>query len=93
MNAALLEQKRMVWAVPKYASKIQISTQELQELIKKKDERGTRETNILIHSIPECSSVDPEVRKKYDSDSFDNIVHALLGEEKRSSHRKGIQIR
>ena len=82
VNAALQEQKEMVRAMPKYASEIQKSAQELQELVRKKDERGTRETNILIHNIPESLSVDPEVRKKYDSDSFDNIVHALLGEEK-----------
>ena len=82
VNAALQEHEKMVRAMPKYASEIQKSAQELQELIKRKDERGTRETNVLIHNIPECSSVDPEIRKKYDADSFDNIVHALLGEEK-----------
>ena len=66
-------------AVPKYVSEIQRSAQKIQKFVIDKEDKENRENNILIHNIPECSSESPEVRKKYDSDSFVNIVCALFG--------------
>ena len=34
-----------------------------------------------MHNITESTSLDPSVRKKHDSDSFDGVVAALLGSE------------
>ena len=48
--------------------------------MKARDEKVVRERNILLHNIPESNSSSPELRKRYDQDSFQNVVEALLGE-------------
>ena len=79
-DKVLQEQSEVVKTIPNYASDIQRSAQELQRCAITKEDREKRDTNILVHNIPESMSGNPEVRKKYDSESFMNIVCALLGE-------------
>ena len=49
--------------------------------MERKEDQERRETNIILHNIPESRSENPNARKQYDSDSFDNIVQALLENE------------
>ena len=83
VEKSLKEQKEVVQLMPKLQSELEKSTQELKKIVEGKDEKEMREVNVIIHNIPECKSSDPTVRKKYDTDSFHNIVCALFGENKR----------
>ena len=80
VERALQSQKDVALNLPKYCSDMQRSTQELRKIVVDKENRDAREKNIIIHNIPESSAADPEARKKHDVDSFNNIVHSLLGE-------------
>ena len=65
----------VVQSVPKLTLEIQKSAMEIKKQSEKKHDQEARETNILLHNIPESTSQDVEGRKKYDADSFDNIEY------------------
>ena len=71
----------VVQSIPKLQDEIKKSTRELKKIVEKKEEKESRELNIIIHNIPESRSQEPADRKKYDTNSFRNIVHALFGED------------
>ena len=80
VEKSLKAQKEVVQSMPKIQSELQKSTQELKKMIEKNDDKEKREVNIIIHNIPESKSNDSASRRKYDENSFQNIVEALLGE-------------
>lgn len=82
VEESLKAQKDVIQTMPKIQSELHKSAQELKKMIEKKDDRERREVNVIIHNIPESKSADAAARKKYDEDSFENIVKALLGEHK-----------
>ena len=47
-----------------------------------KEDKEKREENIVLHNIPESRSDIANIRQRYDENSFVNIVHALLGEDR-----------
>ena len=47
-----------------------------------KEDKEKREENIVLHNIPESRSDTANIRQRYDENSFANIVHALLGEDR-----------
>lgn len=80
VEKSLKVHEEVVQSMPELQSQLKKSTQELKKLVEKKEDKETREVNIIIHNIPESKSDDPATRKKYDSDSFYNIVQALGGD-------------
>ena len=80
VEASLKKQESAVSAMPTYTEELKSRTQELKDLMTAKDDKALRERNVILHNIPESTSEDPEKRKKYDKDSFDNVVRALFGE-------------
>lgn len=84
VEVTLQEQKEAVQSVPRLTTEMKTelkkNVQELKEIVEKKEDKANREVNILLHNIPESRSSDVEVRKKYDADSFQNVVEALIGE-------------
>ena len=82
VEKSLNAQKEVVLAMPKLQSELEKSAQELKKIVEKNDDKEMRQMNIIVHNIPESKSGDPSIRKKYDIDSFENIVCALFGEEK-----------
>ena len=53
----------------------------MRKIVEKKEDKESRELNVIIHNIPESQSNEPADRKKYDSASFRNIVQALFGDD------------
>ena len=80
VEKSLNAQKEVVQTMPKIQSELQKSTQELKKMIEKNENKEQRETNVIIHNIPESKSSDAVSRRKYDENSFHNIVEALSGE-------------
>ena len=80
MESAMKEQKEAVQAVPRCTEELKNSVHEIKRFVVSQDKED-RECNIILHNIPESTSQDPLVRKKYDSDSFQGVVAALLGSE------------
>ena len=74
-------QKEVIQSMPEIQRELQKNTQELKKMIEKKEDGERREVNVIIHNIPESKSSDPALRKRYDENSFQNIVEALLGED------------
>ena len=81
VETVLQEQNKVVTAIPKYTQEISKSTLDLQKMIKNKEERDGRETNLLLHNISESSSSDPEERKEHDKNNFNKVATALLGDQ------------
>ena len=80
VEESLKEQQATVRAMPGFTEELKSRAQELKDLLKAKEEKISRESNILLHNIPESTSDDPENRKRYDQDSFYNVAAALFGE-------------
>ena len=81
VEKSLKEHNEIAKSMPKIQTELTKSTQELKKFIEKKQDMETREVNIIIHNVPESQSSEPAERKKYDTDSFQNIVQALLGQD------------
>ena len=81
VEKTLTAHKEAVQSMPKIQTEMKRSAQELKRIVETKEDRDVREVNIIIHNIPESQSDEPTLRQKYDSDSFQNITHALLGED------------
>lgn len=88
IEKSLNAQKEVAENMPKLQSELKKSTQELKKIVEKKEDKELREVNVIIHNIPESKSSDAATRKKYDSDSFQNIVEALLGGDRRMETTK-----
>ena len=82
VDKTLKANQEIVQSLPKLQSELKKSAQELKKMVERKQDKEGREANIVIHNIPESKSDDPEALKKYDSDSFQNLVKALMGESK-----------
>ena len=80
VEKTLNAQKEMVQSMPKIQSELQKNTQELKRMIEKNEDREKREVNVIVHNIPESRSSEATLRKRYDENSFQNMVEALLGE-------------
>ena len=83
VTTTLQHQSKAVEAMPKYTSEINKSAMDLKAMIKSKEEKEDRETNIILHNLPESHSGDSDERKEHDKSSFKKVVSALLGEETR----------
>lgn len=81
VEASLKEQKEVAKIMPKYTTELKNSAHELKKFVQAKEDRESRENNVLLHNIPESESTNPEERKKYDHASFQNVVAALCGED------------
>ena len=80
MEETLKEQQETVREMPKFTEEIKSSANEIRNYVREKEEKEVRGKNLILHNIPECTSEDPQRRRKYDHDSFRNVVEALLGE-------------
>ena len=74
------EQSKVVQAVPKYMEELKNSAQEIRKFVESRGREG-RESNIIVHNIPKSRSTDPSVRKQHDTEMFQGVVKALLGNE------------
>ena len=88
IEKSLNVQKEVAETMPKLQSELKKSTQELKKIVEKKEDTELREVKVIIHNIPESKSSDTVQRKKYDSDSFLNIVEALLGKGRKMETTK-----
>ena len=79
VEASIREQKQVVQEMPRVSQDLKSSADQLKRFVQSKDKEG-RETNLILHNIPESSSQDNEARKKYDTESFYNVADALLGD-------------
>ena len=81
VEKSLNAQKEVVLAMPtEVQTELDKKTKELKRIVTQREDKERRETNLIIHNIPESQSKEPRARKKYDSGSFNNIVCALFGE-------------
>ena len=81
VTTTLQEQSKVVEAMPKYTSEINQSALDLKTLIMSKEDRDNRETNLLLHNMPESGSSNTEERKEHDAKSFNKVASALLGNQ------------
>ena len=79
VESSIQEQKVAVQEMPKVSQDLQSSAAQLKKFVESK-EKEDRGANLILHNIPESKSVDIDVRKKYDTDSFYNVAAALLGD-------------
>ena len=87
-DEALKEQREAVRVVPKVSEELKKSAHELKAFVKSKEEKETRDKNILLHNIPECESENAEERKSYAFASFHNVVSALFDESEAKKWRQ-----
>ena len=92
VEKALKMHTDLVHSMPKIQTELKKSAQELKNIVEKKEDKERREVNIIIHNIPESEASNPEERKKYDSDSFNNVVHALLGDDVNMTTEKVLRL-
>ena len=81
IEVAVNEQKDAVKSVPKCTEALKTSALEIKKIVQIQN-RDSRESNVILHNIPESTSSDPEARKKHDAESFQGVVSSLLGNEK-----------
>lgn len=79
VESTIKEQKGAVEGMPKVSQDLRSSADQLKQLMLAKDNEE-RETNLILHNIPESKSAAKEDRKRYDVDSFYNVAFALLGD-------------
>ena len=79
VETSIKEQKEAVQEMPKVTQDLRSSASQLKKIVESRDKED-RETNVILHNIPESKSEDNEVRKKYDVDSLYNVASALLGD-------------
>ena len=77
---ALKAQKEVAESMPQIQHELKKSAHELKKIVEQNEDKEKRQANIIIHNIPESKASSPDARKQYDTDSFRNIVEALLGE-------------
>ena len=81
IETSMKEQKEAVQAVPRHTEELKKSAHEIKRFVESQ-EKEDRENNITLHNIPESTSQDPATRKQHDSESFQGVVSALLGNVK-----------
>ena len=81
IEATMKEQHEAMKDMPKFTDEIKNSANEIKNYVRVKEDKETREKNLILHNIPECVSDDPQRRKKYDHDSFQSVAQALVGED------------
>ena len=61
-EVVMQEQKDAVQIVPRYTKELKHSAAEIKKIVQAQN-KDERESNIILHSIPESRSQDPDVRK------------------------------
>ena len=79
VECSIKEQKEVVQGMPKVSQDLKSSADQLRRIMETRD-KESRETNIILHNIPESLAQDSEARKGYDADSFYNVAFSLLGD-------------
>lgn len=80
IEVSMKEQKEAVQAVPRCTEELKNSAHEIKRYVESQDKED-RDSNIILHNIPESTAEDPAVRKQHDSEIFQGVVTALLGGE------------
>ena len=80
IETSMKEQKEAVQAVPRCTEELKNSAHEIKRYVESQD-KDDRDSNIILHNIPESTAQDPTVRKQHDTEIFQSVVAALLGHE------------
>ena len=71
--------KEVVESITRVSEELKNSVQQLKKLVDSQNNES-RESNIILHNIPESTSQDPAIRKQHDAQIFSRCVVRPPGE-------------